>query len=407
MMEAIHADVLIVGAGMAGLSAALTILKNSPARLVILEAHHVGSNNPTPLTFSETIAQFGLELHVKASYRRFTMLSPSGSHATHTFATEALVALDYGAACETLFTRCQQAGDVPLLIERANNLLRQPDGTWEITTSKGNTIHTPLVLDASGRGLFSTQALGLPGPKLFSHSLGNLLTGVQAPDHEQAYYLIPTQEFGSGGGWFYPLQGNKASVGIAFLSPEVRFPGKKAKVLLSQALNGFPQVCDWLANAQIGEPEAGSIPIFPPRKFILHGLMRIGDAAGQATIWDCMGSEMALIGGDMAGQAAIQSIRQNDYSVGTLSQYQKAWDQQYRAIYRQAELTAPLVWRCNDDDWERNLHGLQQLTSDQMLARLRWNWPQLPLWQIYFILAYDWAGRTRRGLVKRLRNAWH
>jgi flavin-dependent dehydrogenase len=406
MTEPIHTDVLIVGGGMAGLSAAHIILKNSPVRLTIIEAHHIGSNNPTPLTFSETITKFGLEAHVKASYRRFTMLSPTGSHSTHTFANEALVALDYRGSCETLFARCQQAGDVTLLHDRANSLRHQPDGAWKITTTKGAVISSPLVLDASGRGLFSAQALGLPQPKLFSHSLGNVLTGVEAPDPEQAYYLIPTQQFGSGGGWFYPLKAGKASVGIAFLSPEVRFPGKKAKAQLHQALNSFPQVRDWLANAQTGEPEAGSIPIFPPRKFILPGLMRVGDAAGQATIWDCMGSEMALVGGEMAGQAACQAIRLQDFSVSILSQYQKAWDRQYRAIYRQAELTAPLVWRCNDEEWERNLTGLQQLTPEQMLARLRWNWPQLPLWQIYFILAYDWAGRTRRGLVKRIRNAW-
>jgi len=406
MEEIVHTDALIVGAGMAGLSAALTILNNSPASLLILEAHHVGSNNPTPLTFAETINEFGLEQHVKGAYQRFTMLSPTGSHSTHDFERDALGALDYSGACNTLLSRCREAGDVTLEIDRAKGLDRQMDGTWVVTTLRGTRIYTPLLLDASGRGLFSTNALNLARPKLFSHSLGAVLSEVEAPDPKGAYYLIPTRDFGSGGGWFYPLEGGKASVGIAFLSPDARFPGREAKPLLAKALEGFPGVREWLRNASKREIEVGSIPIFPPKRFVFHGLMRIGDAAGQATIWDCMGSEMALVGGAMAGKAASQAIRRQDYSLGTLSHFQNEWDREYRGIYRQAELTAPLVWRCSNEDWERNLHGLQQLTPEQMLARLRLNWPRLPRWKIYFILAYDWAGRTRRGLIRRLRNLW-
>jgi flavin-dependent dehydrogenase len=61
----------------------------------------------------------------------------------------------------------------------------------------------------------------------------------------------------------------------------------------------------------------GVIPVCPPRRFVYDGLMLIGDAAGQATIWSCMGSEPALIAGQLAGQAAIEAQRRKDYSLAT------------------------------------------------------------------------------------------
>ena len=83
--------------------------------------------------------------------------------------------------------------------------------------------------------------------------------------------------------------------------------------------------------------------------------------------------------------------------------YQKEWDQRYRAIYTQASLLSPLVWNCNNEAWERNLVGLRQFNAEQMLARLRINWPQLPLRKIYFILGYDYVGRIRRKMTKKIR----
>jgi flavin-dependent dehydrogenase len=396
-------DVVIVGGGLAGLSAAATIACSSDAAIAILEQHTIGSNNPTPMTFADVVERFGLEDHIVGRYRRFTFHSRLGNRSSHTFDACRLVAFNYRAACDALLRRSQANGDVTLIRGRAIGLRRTSDAGWQIDTGTEQTILTPLLIDASGRGLFATRALSLPGPGKFSHCLGQVWSGCTVPDPEEAFFLAPSDRFGDGGGWLYPLGDGQASFGYATLSTSPAYPGKAVKERYHRAQREFKPYADWLAVAQPGRVEAGTIPICPPRRFVYPGLLLIGDAAGQATIWSCMGSEPALVSGQMAGQAACEAHRRHDYSPAALGSYQRQWDKDYRRIYRQGALLAPEIWRQGEVNWNRGIPLVQELTPEQMLARLRINWPLLPIWQILFIRAYAWAGNVRRGLMARLR----
>ena len=396
-------DVVVVGAGLAGLSAAMAITRGSDAAVAILERRGIGSNNPTPMIFADVVERFGLGDHVIGHYRRFTFHSPLGNRASHTFGTFCLAALDYRAACSALLRRSQATSNITLIRSRAVGLLSTAPGGWQIDTDAGQTILTPLLIDASGCGLFATRALGLPGPRRFSHCLGQVWSNCAVADPEEAFFLAPSDRFGDGGGWLYPLDDGRASFGYASLSASPAYPGQIVRDRYDRARREFKPYADWLTVAQPSRVEAGTIPICPPRRFVYHGLLLIGDAAGQATIWSCMGGESALVSGELAGQAAGEAHRRHDYSPAVLGSYQRQWDRNYRRIYRQGALLAPVTWRQGEVSWNRQILLVQQLTPEQMLARLRVNWPLLPMWQVLFIRAYDWAGRVRRGLVARLR----
>jgi digeranylgeranylglycerophospholipid reductase len=237
---------------------------------------------------------------------------------------------------------------------------------------------------------------------MFSHCYGQVFVGCAGPDPAEAYFLAPSDRFGDGGGWFYPLADGRVSFGFATLSATADYPRPVVEERYHWARHEFFPYADWLAGAQVDHVEMGTIPVCPPRRFVYDGLMLVGDAAGQATIWSCMGCEPALVAGRWAGQAAATAYRHRDYSSASLNSYQKCWNREYRRIYRQGAQLAPVSWRQGEMNWNSQLSLFQQLSAPQMLARLRSNWPLLPWWRIAFIRAYDWAGRVRRGLASRL-----
>jgi flavin-dependent dehydrogenase len=202
------------------------------------------------------------------------------------------------------------------------------------------------------------------------------------------------------------MEGGDASFGVAVLrSGGQPFAGGSLRELLNKARVELSPFSDWISGAQVETVEWGIIPIHPLRRFVYDHLMLVGDSAGQATSWACMGSAMALISGRMAGEAAANALRRGDTSARSLFTYEKQWRDCYGRIFDQAEQLAPLIYAQNDAQWANNLVLLQNLTPHQMIARLRTNWPQLPGWKLAFVVWYDRLGRWRRGLVKTLRKA--
>ena len=399
-------DVVIVGAGLAGLSAAVAMATGSDAAIALVERRGIGSNSPTPLTFVDVVKRFDLGGYVSGRYRRFTFHSPLGNRSSHAYDEPVLAALDYSGACAELLRRGHAAGDITVISTAASGLQRGGDGHWQVHTAAGKTITTPLLIDASGRGSFATRALGLPGPRMFSHCYGQVLGGCAVPDPEESFYLAPSDRFGDGGGWLYPLSDGRVSFGFAMLSADADYPRQALQERYHRALHEFPPYAEWLVGAHVDHVERGTIPICPPRRFVYDGLMLVGDAAGQATIWTCMGSEPALVSGELAGRAASKAYHRQDYSRVTLQSYQWQWDRAYRRIYRQGALLAPVSWGQGEISWNKQIPLVQQLDSQQMLARLRTNWPLLPWWKVAFIRGYDWAGRVRRSLANRIGSAW-
>jgi len=393
-----RADVVIIGAGLAGLSAASEIAARTRASILILERKAVGSNNPTPMTFADVPERFGLQEAVIGCYDRFTFHSPLGSRSTHAFDKVRLVGLAYQKACQILAERAEAAGEAWVYSGAASRLIRDGD-EWCVRVNDGQRIRTKLVIDASGRGLFSSRALGLPRPRVFSHCYGARLSNVCLPNPQEAFFLAPSRVYGDGGGWLYPLNGNQVSFGIATLGKDPVLPGKQLKDNFRRALEGFEPYASWLKDADWEHVETGSIPVYPLRKLVYDGLLIAGDSAGQATIWSVMGSEAALTAGQMVGEAAAQALEKGDFSHRTLAAYQQNWDRRFRRTYRNNGWIAPVVWRMSEAEWNRQIPRVQSLTSEQMVERLRVNWPVPNAAQAAFVRAYDWAGRMRRKIM--------
>ena len=97
-------DVIIIGAGISGLSAALAISRTTNISMALVEAKKVGANNPSPLTFSAVVEKYNLDDCTKGKYSHFFFHNNLGSLVKYHFNDSPLVVLDYQKACMKLYS---------------------------------------------------------------------------------------------------------------------------------------------------------------------------------------------------------------------------------------------------------------------------------------------------------------
>jgi digeranylgeranylglycerophospholipid reductase len=393
-------DIVIIGGGLAGLSAAVAIGADSEARVILIDKD-VGHNNLTPLTFSDIVQRFSLEDSVVNRYRGFSLHSSLGSQSLHYYDDFPLVSLDYRWACYILLTRAQQSPGFVWQRGYATGLAKDRE-EWIVSLKGSQRIRAPLLIDASGRAHFAACCLHLARPQMYSHCYGQIFSQCQITDGELAedtcLFLGGSERFGNGGGWCYPLGSGRISFGFASVTNSPRYPLGLLRQRYQRALQEFAPYADILARGRPGHVERGSIPLGPMRRFVYDGLMLVGDAAGQATPWACMGFEPALVNGHICGRVAAQAFKQGDFRARVLREYKTLWTQANQRSYRQGTMLAPLQWTQSEEVWDKITASHSRFTPEETLAHLRYNEPIYSLPILGWSMVYDRLGRIRRGV---------
>ncbi len=395
-------DIAIIGGGLAGLSSALTVAVNSNASVILVDGA-IGSNRSLPLTFSDTIQQFGLEGSILERYHGFALRTRNDNYSLHMYDDTPLVSLDYSAASRQLYTRLQEYPTFTQLSAQAVRLDRIPTG-WRICLQNKSIVTSNLLIDASGRAHFTARQLGHPTPPMYSHCYGRIFSNCHAPVGEEsvALFLAGNPRHGNGGGWFYPLGGQRASFGFARLTNSSQFPAKECQQGFEYALQDFSPYAEILQDAIPEDIHVGSIPIGPVKRLVYDGLMLVGDAAGQATPWACMGAEPALVNGQLCGRVAVRTFREQDFSRSRLLDYERMWKTRNGRGFRQAVMLADLEWQRGEAVWDYSVNKFDQMSGSEMLHFLRHNTPHFSLPLIWWLLVYDRLGLIRRSLRDRL-----
>jgi flavin-dependent dehydrogenase len=154
-------DVLIVGGGLAGLSAALTICLESSLSVILVEKKGVGSNQTTPTVFSETIDEFGLRDSILQNYTGFVFHSPLGAIARFDFPRVVLTSLNYQKACTILYERAFSHGLELRIAEAVDYSPAIPDPAQPLVIhlKDGSSIQTEVLIDATGHVQWTAKRL--------------------------------------------------------------------------------------------------------------------------------------------------------------------------------------------------------------------------------------------------------
>jgi flavin-dependent dehydrogenase len=398
--EMIDTDVVVVGGGLAGLSTALAITARSDARLTLVEPS-VGSNRSLPLTFCDVLDRFGLNEYILSRYHSFALHARTGERATCTFDEPVLATLDYSQACLTLYKRLQNRPMFSHRLARAETIMRD-NGIWRVQTTDG-AITGKLLIDASGLAELSRRH-SHPRPGMYSHSYGQILECRSIPQKEQdtALFLTGNPRHGNGGGWFYPMPDGRASFGFAQVTRSPQYPRSQCIRGYEWALQEFAPYNALLYRGRHVDTHLGTIPLGAPKHFAYDGLMLVGDAAGQATPWACMGTEPALLNGEMCGEVAAIALRGDNLSARHLREYERRWKSRNYVAYRKATMLAELEWNRGERPWQDTVRWTSTLSPKEMLSNVRYNTPHASLPILWWLLIYDRLGLARRSIRDRL-----
>jgi flavin-dependent dehydrogenase len=365
-------DVLIIGGGLAGLSVARKIVRENIST-VLVNKPIAKNNNPARLTFKDTIDHFGLSHCALGAYDSFGIFSYHGAFSRHTFAKPAFVALDYKCACNTILDELKTFNNFTYKLGAVSDLDIKEDIAIALTRD-GEQIAAQVVVDASGKNHFSLKRLNKKVPDLYSHSFGQSFENCQNEKTNEAYFIGATVDYGSGGGWYYPVGKTRASVGFALITEQAAFPGKELKAKYIRGITEVEPVCSYLKKARATQYEFGTIPIISIDEFTDDRLLIVGDAAGQATPWMCMGVEPVLQNSELVGESLIQAFDKENFKKNAFSGYQEKWDKQNKKAFQQVNKQDVKIWFFGEEVWDFILEmDLPKLSPQKFIERMRFN----------------------------------
>lgn len=217
---------------------------------------------------------------------------------------------------------------------------RQPTGSYAEPTDL--TARVTVIAEGT-RGLLSQayrqwQGIASPNPQIFALGVKEIWETTRPLDRvvHTLGWPLPSDAFG--GSWLYPLAPNQVSLGLvvgldykrASLDVHQLFQQMKLHPLFRQYLEGG-QMLEWGAKTI---PEGGFFAL--PERRHGDGILLIGDAVGFVDVPSLKGIHYAIQSGIYAARAAFDALRRGDTSARALSGYDRAANESYivQDLYR-------------------------------------------------------------------------
>ncbi len=336
-MKSISCDILIIGAGPAGSSAAIAAAKNGVDVLVVEQKAEIG----VPVQCAEYIPaplvgqlNLGTGFVVQKVSKMRTIL-PDGS--TSDMAAPGFM-IHRDRFDQTIARQARKLGAEILLSTKA--VKRTEEGRVVIKKGAGKMalIAPKIIIGADGPRSKTALWCGV--------SNGDLLPAAQykmplcSPMNHTEVYLSP--DFYAGYGWLFP-KGETANVGLG-MKPINGNPSK-----LHAQLGQFVEKLRKEGKIK-GEPlgsTAGWIPATPLEKAVYGNVLLAGDAAGHTHPITGAGVFAAVSCGYMAGSRAAEAIQKGE--LGILAEYDHEWQDLFGHTLNRAREKRRLMER----EWAR------------------------------------------------------
>ena len=372
-MEELNFDVVVVGGGPAGSSAARIAAENEcTVALVEKEKEIAETVRTSGVTWISDIKKFKIPEDCYNSIKKFSFCSPKNSVTISDNVAKAAV-LDVRKTYRFLANRAQSSGAKIFTNTNVSEVLKNLDGKCVGVIAKSKDRHiqfnAKVIIDASGFASVVAKELGhVEQWKKFGVG-AEFEVKTEKLEHDNWWLMVGQKYSPAGYAWIFPTSKNTARVGVGIGKPDSEVdPTVRLNELIDKKIGPIKG----LGKIEKIEFHYGLIPNEGlSRKTVYDNLILVGDSAGQANPLVLEGIRYAIRFGEVAGKVAASAIKNGDTSERSLIPYEKEWRKAIESKINSAIKVQNRWVGLTDEEWDKELDIINELTADEFLDFIR------------------------------------
>jgi digeranylgeranylglycerophospholipid reductase len=362
-------DIVIVGAGPAGSSAALSAAKKGIKVALLEKEESVAETVRTSgVTWIQNIKEFEIPDDCFNPIKNYSFCSPN-NEVTISGQTPQAAVLDVRKTYRWLAKQAEDAGAEVFLKTNVKDIIKNEKGDIigiSASNPDGNvSFFGNVIIDASGFGSIVSKSMGFVTQWKRFGAGAEYEAKAENVDSETWWLMVGEKYSPAGYAWIFPTSKDTVRIGVGVGKPESSVdPTERLKELMESK----PGPIKNLGKITPIEFHYGLIPNDGlSRKTVYNNLILVGDSAGQANPLVLEGIRYAIKFGRVAGDVASDAIKSGKTDESNLMPYEINWRKEIESKIKSAGKVQDRWIGLSDEQWDKELDIIKELKSEEFL----------------------------------------